>query len=318
MAQSVFGCQPIVLGWPYRGTLRSSSPAGFTIIITTCNRRIADAFASRGSFWLNDVPTRNLAVDGFSVQPSALPVADQKTWQRIAPTTLVHDEGAPAFATDDWPFLYLHGRLIPNLSLRSMLLLGALGLAMVYVFLPKERALSGRRLRIDARMFFLGAAFMLLETKAVVQLALLFGSTWLVNSLVFAAVLILILLANLYVLRQPGVRLLRHYAELLALLAIGALVPTDVFLGGGILWRYMVPCALALGPMFFAGVIFARSFRDARDPDEALGANIAGSVVGGFSESFSLLLGFRYLLLLAAAFYLLSAWAPSWRLRKAP
>ena len=50
-------------------------------------------------------------------------------------------------------------------------------------------------------MFFLGAAFMLLETKAVVQLALLFGSTWLVNSLVFFTALILILLANLYVLK---------------------------------------------------------------------------------------------------------------------
>ena len=30
---------------------------------------------------------------------------------------------------------------------------------------------------------------------------------------------------------------------------------------GGVLMRYVVPCALALGPMFFAGVIFARSFR---------------------------------------------------------
>ena len=37
-------------------------------------------------------------------------------------------------------------------------------------------------------MFFLGAAFMQLETRAVVQLALLFGSTWAVNSLVFARV----------------------------------------------------------------------------------------------------------------------------------
>ena len=56
-------------------------------------------------------------------------------------------------------------------------------------------------MRLDGRMFFLGAAFMLLETKAVVQLALLFGSTWLVNSLVFFTALMLILLANLYVLQ---------------------------------------------------------------------------------------------------------------------
>ena len=41
----------------------------------------------------------------------------------------------------------------------------------------------------------------------------------------------------------------------IALLATGVLVPTDIFLAGGLLWRYAVPCALALGPMFFAGVI---------------------------------------------------------------
>ena len=54
------------------------------------------------------------------------------------------------------------------------------------------------RLRLNSRMFFLGAAFMLLETKAVVQMALLFGSTWLVNSAGFFTVLVLILFANLY------------------------------------------------------------------------------------------------------------------------
>jgi len=41
---------------------------------------------------------------------------------------------------------------------------------LIYLFLPKGPV------RIDSRMFFLGAAFMLLETKAVVQLALLFAA----------------------------------------------------------------------------------------------------------------------------------------------
>ena len=159
---------------------------------------------------------------------------------------------------------------------------------------------------IDSRMFFLGAAFMLLETKAVVQLALLFGSTWLVNSLVFFVALILILLANLYVLKRPPARLAWQYAGLLGILALTTVVPVDIFLSGGMLWRYVVPCLLALGPMFFAGVIFAQSFRDVSNPDMAFGSNIAGSVVGGLSESFSMLLGFRYLLLLAIIFYLLS------------
>src|SRR5439155_1818121 len=111
-------------------------------------------------------------------------------------------------------------------------------------------------------LFFLGAAFMLLETKAVVQLALLFGSTWLVNSLVFFTVLSLVLLANLYALKAPSTRLTWHYTGLLAILAAAIAIPFDVFLSGSIFWRYAVPCVLALGPMFFAGVIFARSFRD--------------------------------------------------------
>jgi hypothetical protein len=99
---------------------------------------------------------------------------ERKDWGRIAPTTIINEIGTPRFATDDWPFLYLRDRLIPNLSIRPMIVLGLLGVAMVYLFLPKGRG----RIRLDGRMFFLGAASMLLETKEVVQLALLFGSTW--------------------------------------------------------------------------------------------------------------------------------------------
>ena len=265
MAKDVFGCEPIVLSLPYLETLRASDQAtGFTMIITTCNKRIAQAFADHGQFWLNTSPPKNLGADGFTLQPAALPADEQASWEKIAPTTLVHDQGEPSFATDDWPFLYLHGRLVPYLTLRSVLLMGAIGIIMVYLFLPKTRGIAAGGIRLDGRMFFLGAAFMLLETKAVVQLALLFGSTWLVNSLVFTAVLILILLANFYVLRMREVRLAWHYGGLLVLLAAGALIPTDIFIAGGVLWRYVAPAALALGPMFFAGVIFARAFRDSR------------------------------------------------------
>ena len=44
-------------------------------------------------------------------------------------------------------------------------------------------------------LFFMGAAFLLLETKNVVQFALLFGTTWFVNALVFLGVLLSVLLA---------------------------------------------------------------------------------------------------------------------------
>ena len=217
------------------------------------------------------LPARNLGVDGFDVQPGALPTAERAGWQQIAPTTIVHQAGNPRFASDDWPFLYLHDKLIPDLNIRSIVILGVLGVAMVYIFLPK-----GRGIRFDRRMFFLGAAFMLLETKAVVQLALLSGSAWIVNSLVFFTAQILILLANLFVLKAPPTRLVWHYAGLIALLTIAIVTPFDMFLSGGIFTRYVVPCTLALGPMFFAGVIVARSFRDSGDPDMAFASNIAG------------------------------------------
>ncbi|PAY03871.1 hypothetical protein CK489_36895 [Bradyrhizobium sp. UFLA03-84] len=309
MAKQVFGCDPLVLPLPYKETLTSSEAVGFTTIIAGCNPRISTAFRDRGKFWLNSIPPENLSVNGFDkpqerAQDKAAP--HRGDWVPLAPAKLVVDnEGAKQSTSDDWPFLYVSGRLIPDLTVRSMILLGVLGLGLVYLFKPKGAW------RPNNRMFFLGAAFMLLETKAVVQMALLFGSTWLVNSAVFFTALLLILAANLYVIKVPSTRPARHYAGLLALLAVSVLVPLDTFLSGGIVWRYVIPCALALGPMFFAGVIFARSFRDEANPDQAFGSNIAGSVIGGLAESCSTLLGFRYLLIVAIGFYLLSAWMPS-------
>jgi SAM-dependent methyltransferase len=312
MAEKTFGCPPVLLNLPSEQTLKASSQSGFTMIIAGCNSRITSAFEERKTFWLNSVPPRNLDVDGFALRPETLPPADQQhNFERISPTTLIHDAGEVMSITDDWPFLYLRGKLIPDLTIRSMVIFAVLGVSMVYFFLPKGR------IAINGRMFFLGAAFMLLETRAVVQMALLFGSTWLVNSAVFFTVLVLILLANLYVLKVQGVRLFWYYVGLLIFLAVGVLTPVDMFLSGGMLWRYVVPCVLALGPMFFAGIIFAVSFRGATSPDLAFGSNIAGSVLGGLAESFSMLLGFQHLLLLAMLFYLLSAWSPRLRTARA-
>ncbi len=311
MVEKTFGCKPTVISLPYQEKLSQSFLAGATMVIGGCNPRIAEAFAEHRSFWLNTVPPKNLEIDGFAVQPDLLPAAERREFMRIAPTSI---EPHPALVStsDDWPFLYLHGRLIPDFTLRSMIVIGLLGLGMVYLFLPGPGI--ARRIALDNRMFFLGAAFMLLETKAVVQMALLFGSTWLVNSAVFFTVLLLILLANLYVMKARQVSLAWHYLGLTVVLGVGAFVPLEMFLDGGVVWRYAAPCALALGPMFFAGVIFARSFRNAAQPDLAFGSNIAGAVVGGLAESLSMLLGFQHLLLVALAFYLLSAWSPRARL----
>jgi hypothetical protein len=55
-----------------------------------------------------------------------------------------------------------------------------------------------------------------------------------------------------------------------------------------------------------------------RNPDIAFGSNIAGSVIGGLAESFSMLLGFQHLLIIAICLYLLWVWQPSMRIKLSP
>jgi hypothetical protein len=161
-------------------------------------------------------------------------------------------------------------------------------------------------MRPNWQMFFLGAGFMLLETKGVVHMALLFGSTWVVNSIVFAAILVMILCANLYVIKARPQRLLPYYVLLIIALLVNALVPMNVFLSLPVAARVVSSCALVFVPVFFAGVIFATLFRESRQPDVDFGWNVAGIILGGLSEQLSLVVGFNYLLLVAAAYYLLS------------
>src|SRR6185503_6019545 len=75
--------------------------------------------------------------------------------------------------------------------------------------------------------FFLGAAFMLLEVQIISKTALLFGTTWLVNSIVITALLLFILLANLVVRKLPSFPRPLAYAGLLATLALAYLVPAE-------------------------------------------------------------------------------------------
>jgi hypothetical protein len=61
-----------------------------------------------------------------------------------------------------------------------------IGFAVVLIWRAATRGLAGR---FSPHFFVLGAAFLLLETRSIITFSLLFGTTWLVNSLVFFAVL---------------------------------------------------------------------------------------------------------------------------------
>jgi hypothetical protein len=199
-----------------------------------------------------------------------------------------------------------------------MLIMGGMGLLLIFLFLPRSNNGAGPRVdrgaitarlpsTLNVQLFFLGAGFMLVETKAVVTMALLFGSTWVVNSVVFLAVLVMILIANLWTLRSKPARLWPYYACLLITLALNAVVPLDFFLGMSRSIQVLGSCLLVFAPILFAGVIFAASFKRTNEPDRAFGVNIAGALLGGLAEYSSMLLGFQYLVLVAIVFYALSA-----------
>jgi hypothetical protein len=182
-----------------------------------------------------------------------------------------------------------------------MAIVGVLSLALLLGFTPRTKG------RPDAQMFFLGAGFMLLETKGVVHMALLFGSTWAVNSIVFGAILVMILLGNLVVIRLKPTRQWPAYVALVLALLANVVVPLETYLALPEVLRVIVSCTVVFLPVFFAGIIFATAFRDRARPDLALGANVAGVVVGGLSENLSLAIGFNNLIWVAVAFYALSA-----------
>ena len=59
-------------------------------------------------------------------------------------------------------------------------------------------------------------------------------------------------------------------------------------------------------PMLFSGIVFVRSFAMAQDKSNALGANLIGALVGALLQSITFVIGIKALLLVVAAFYLLS------------
>jgi hypothetical protein len=224
----------------------------------------------------------------------------EEDWQAIGAAEL-ETTGIGPLPTDDWPFLYLHSPAIPALNVRGLVIVAALSLLILITFAPV------RSIRPNGQMFFLGAGFMLLETKGVVQMALLFGATWLVNSIVFAAILVMILLSNLYVLAVRPRSLRPYYVLLFLSLLLEACVPLSVFLSLPEWLKTFLSCALTFAPIAFAGVIFATSFRESRQPDIDLGSNTGGVILGGVCEFFSLVIGFNALLYVALGFYALSA-----------
>jgi hypothetical protein len=149
----------------------------------------------------------------------------------------------------------------------------------------------------------MGAAFLLLETKNIIQFALLFGTTWFVNSLVFAGVLLAVYLAvetaRRVRLPRPGVL----YGSLIASLALAWLVPQESLLTLPVVVRFLAAGALAFAPIFLANLVFAQRFADVQNSGTAFAVNLLGAMAGGALEYLSLITGYHVLLIVIGALY---------------
>jgi hypothetical protein len=152
----------------------------------------------------------------------------------------------------------------------------------------------------------MGCAFTLLETKAIVQFLLLFGATWLVNSLVFFAILSVVLLANWLASRYRFSQMWVLYAFLFIALALNFFIPLETFLVDDRLIRYVLSTAFLFSPIFFANIIYSATFRDTQKANVAYGANLLGTMVGAATEYLALYLGYQNLIVFAAIFYFLA------------
>ena len=201
-------------------------------------------------------------------------------------------------ATDDWPFLYLQDRSFPTIYILGLAMVALYALIGTVTFAPRKTLR-----RFDWHMFFLGTAFMLLEVKSLTTFSLLFGTTWLVNSLVFFAILSSVLLAILVNRRFKFKRIGVFYLLLFGVLLLNILLPPDALLLSNPILRYILASVLAFAPVFLANIIFTNSFRDSETADIAFASNLLGIMVGGGMEYFSMLIGYRLLLIPVIVFY---------------
>jgi len=197
---------------------------------------------------------------------------------------------------DDWPFFYMPRRVYP---MSYVLMACQVGLMAVLLI----GSLTGARPQFGhLSFFFLGAGFMLIETKGITELGLAFGNSWQVIGIVIVSILGMAFLGNVLVQRFRIERLVVPYLLLLASLGLGWAVsyagglPSTT--AGRIGTALVVTC-----PVLFSGIVFSASLATRGDISSIMAVNLMGAILGGLLEYNSLYFGFRFLYVLAALLY---------------
>jgi SAM-dependent methyltransferase len=206
--------------------------------------------------------------------------------------------------SDDWPYLYLRDREVSGFYLSLIGMFAALSVAGVWAAAPEIfRNLRTRHGGFDAEMFLFGVAFLLLETKSVTEMNLVWGVTWLTSAVVFGSILIMLLGATVAVQFRLVKWRVGVFGLILSLLA-GYLLPVHLLVGRAIPIVLLLSLFFVGLPIFFASVCFALRFSQRGSPDIAFGWNLLGAVAGGLLEFSSMAIGFKALSLVAMLIYL--------------
>ena len=204
-------------------------------------------------------------------------------------------------STDDWPFPYLLKRGLPQHYVAALV-----AILLVSVLLVGLSAGTAVLRAPNWSMFLVGIGFLLLETKGITAMSLLFGSTWTVNVAVIASILCVALIGAVLTARQRAPSVTTCLIALTILLAVAALVPPARLVTAVPGLRWLIAAVYIGLPVLFATMIFSQTFAQQESPTSALAFNTLGGVAGGVLEYASMMLGIRALNWLAIAAYALA------------
>lgn len=229
---------------------------------------------------------------GDTVQKPSEPVRFKEFTEKFAQI-----DAAADIATDDWPFLFLFKRTYPYFYAVVLAILMAIS---TYIL---RASVSAEERKISWQFFFLGAGFMLIETKGITELCLVFGSTWIVNAAVIASILLLAFCANLWVLKNGA--LPKTLSYILLIVALGGGIAYSIwhpYFESAVTERIVSTLVVTL-PLFFSGFVFSSELKNCDSLPRAMYSNLLGAMLGGFVEYNAMYFGYRWLYYLAIAVY---------------
>jgi hypothetical protein len=106
--------------------------------------------------------------------------------------------------------------------------------------------------------------------------------------------------------KVPGISSKMAYFGLGISLTISYIIPIQFYFFELEILKAIAATLVFCLPVFFAGIIFIRSFQHVQFAGKALGSNLMGSILGGLLESFSFWSGIKSLVLVAGCLYIAS------------